>query len=228
MSARDGLVVVVPRDFDEARIGGVIESKRAWILRNQARLEEHSKFLEPAPTGRPPERVMLRAIAQEWGMDYRTTNAATVTTVERAGQRLLVYGRVDDVSATYAALGRWLARKTREHVVPWVTRLAQERGLSVSRVVIRAQRTRWASCSSRRTISLNARLLFLDEHLVRYVLLHELAHTVEMNHSPRFWALVRAFDRDFQLADEELRSAWRLIPEWSRPVDSRTRNMALQ
>jgi predicted metal-dependent hydrolase len=227
MSAREGLVVIVPRGFDEERIGGVVESKRAWILRNQARLGEHSKFLEPQPNGRPPERITLRAIGQEWGVDYRPTRALTVTIVERAGQRLLVYGHVEDASATQAALRRWLSRKTREHVVPWLLRLADDHGLAVSHVAVRAQRTRWASCSARKTISLNARLLFLHEHLVRYVLLHELAHTVEMNHGQRFWALLRAFDREFEAADAELRSAWRLIPEWSRSADCRTRNMGL-
>jgi predicted metal-dependent hydrolase len=227
MSVRDGLVVVVPRNFDEDLIDDIVESKRAWILRNQARLAENAKFLVPEAAGAAPHQITLRAIGQEWGVDYRRTAASTVTTVERSGQRLLVYGRVDDAPATRAALRRWLSRKTREHIVPWLLRLADERGLPVSRVVVRAQRTRWASCSARKTISLNARLLFLHEHLVRYVLLHELAHTVEMNHSARYWALLRSLDGDLETADSELRSAWRLIPEWSRSTDPRTGKMGL-
>ena len=69
-----------------------------------------------------------------------------------------------------------------------------------------------------RTISLNVRLLFLPEPLVRYVLLHELAHTQKMNHSSFFWAIVQTLEPDYQRLDAELRSAWRAIPACLGPV----------
>lgn len=68
--------------------------------------------------------------------------------------------------------------------------LAQQHNFSYKSVTIRNTRTRWGSCSSSATISLNMRILVLPQHLIDYVLLHELCHTVEMNHSRRFWALV--------------------------------------
>lgn len=213
-SARNGLIVIVPRGFDRDRLPALLESKRPWLEAAQARHHEQRKFLVPDPPGQLPERITLRVIGQDWAVNYRATQSTLVTAVERGQGRLLVFGNVEDENAAKEALRRWLSRQTHTHLVPWLSRLAQENDLEFSRVLVKAQRTRWASCSARRIISLNIGLLFLPEPLVRYVLVHELAHTREMNHSPRFWATVRAMELRYDDLDTQLRAAWRLVPAW--------------
>ncbi len=210
-------MVVIPDGFDEARIPSVVEGKRAWIRRSEERLRDQVKFLVPRPPGVPPERISLRAIGQTWSVVYRQTEGTGVAAVERRGQQLLVYGDLEETGPVVEALRRWLARKTREHVVPWLTALGRDRGLDVAGVAIRAQRTRWASCSARGTVSLNLRLLFLPQELVRYALLHELVHIWEMNHSRRYWTLLESFEPNYRALDTELRAGWRLVPDWIRP-----------
>jgi predicted metal-dependent hydrolase len=214
VSAKDGLTVIVPKGFDQSRIPTILHRKRDWLTNVNERFEEQRKFLSPEPPGHVPDRITLRVIGEEWGIDYRRTDAVTVSCVARAGNRVLVFGDTDNSDAVKAALQRWLSRKAHEHLVPWARRLAQENNLDVRNLTVKSQRTRWASCSAGRTISLNLRLLFLPESLVRYVLLHELAHTKQMNHSARFWALVRGLEPDYERLDAELRTAWRLIPAW--------------
>ena len=68
--------------------------------------------------------------------------------------------------------------------------LSCRHGFQYAGVTIRITKTRWGSCSSKKQISLSASLMQLPDHLIDYVLLHELCHTVEMNHSDRFWALM--------------------------------------
>ena len=68
--------------------------------------------------------------------------------------------------------------------------LAAARGLRFQKVSIRKSRTRWGSCSSKGNISLSLYLMLLPPHLQDYVMQHELSHLVEMNHGPRFWALL--------------------------------------
>jgi predicted metal-dependent hydrolase len=222
VSAKDGLMVVVPSGFDQSRIPGILHRKREWLTKVGERLKEQRKFLSPEPPGEVPERICLRVIGEEWAIDYRTTDAETVSAVARAAKQLLVYGDTDNIQASKDALRRWLARKTREHIVPWLLRLAQEREIKLRNVLVKSQRTRWASCSSKKTISLNLRLLCLPEELVRYVLLHELAHCRHMNHSRRFWAEVRSFEPNCERLDAELRTAWRHIPAWLGPTPTQS------
>ena len=214
ISMKGGLTVIVPNNFDQSRIPGILYGKRDWVRKIENRINEQRKFLYSQPTGVLPERITLRVIGEEWATEYRNTAAETVSAVERGSNRLLVFGDTVNVKACKDAIRRWLGRKTHEHIVPWLVRLAKEREVSLSDVIVKSQRTRWASCSSHKRISLNLRLLCLPEELVRYVLFHELAHCRFMNHSQEFWAEVRGFEPNFEALDTELRRAWRLIPAW--------------
>jgi predicted metal-dependent hydrolase len=69
-------------------------------------------------------------------------------------------------------------------------RLAAEHNFHYQKVTVRETKTRWGSCSARKNISLSVFLMTLPRHLIHYVILHELCHTVEMNHSAAFWALL--------------------------------------
>ena len=128
---------------------------------------------------------------------------------------LTVSGAVGDHHACRAALVRWLSRKAAGHLVPLVAGVAREEGLAYSGVTVRGQRTRWGSCSRRGTISLNRHLLFLPPPLVRYVVLHELCHTVKLDHSARFWEEVRRREPEAERLRRDLRLAGRWVPRWA-------------
>ena len=109
---------------------------------------------------------------------------------------MLVSGRVLNAEQVRESLRLYLIRKAEQAVVPQLVSLAAELGFRIGRVSVRFQRGRWGSCSRARDISLNAQLLFLRPEEVRYVLIHELCHTREMNHSTRFWREVARYCPD--------------------------------
>lgn len=86
-----------------------------------------------------------------------------------------------------------------------VAELAREHGFQVHRVTVRNQRSRWGSCSKRGTVSLNWRLIQTPLFVRDYIILHELAHLKEMNHSRRFWREVARLCPDFARAERWLK-----------------------
>jgi predicted metal-dependent hydrolase len=101
--------------------------------------------------------------------------------------------------------GRELLDQAARHLVPRLKQLARIHGLTVNRVSIRNQRSRWGSCSRGGHICLNWRLMTMPDWVRDYVLIHELMHLKRMDHSPRFWKLVERACPDYQRARRYLR-----------------------
>ncbi len=89
-----------------------------------------------------------------------------------------------------ADMVRLLAKQAKEALPPRLHELAKKHGFQYNKVTIRNMHTRWGSCSAKGNIGLSIYILTLPEHLQDYVMLHELCHTRQMNHSPKFWALL--------------------------------------
>ena len=106
-----------------------------------------------------------------------------------------------------AALQRLAQRELPERV----QHLSATHGIAVSTISVRAQRTRWGSCSPRGEISLNWRLVQVPEWVRDYVILHELAHRRHLNHSARFWQQVERLCPDYEAAETWLRETGRHV-----------------
>jgi predicted metal-dependent hydrolase len=214
MSITGDLEVIVPKGFDQKRIPEILRSKQRWIERVIQRMAVQQRLAGADVSAERPQQITLQAIAETWRVEYRPTAQSTIQILEKKPYQLILKGNTNDIDYCKAALQQWIAHKARLHFPRWLQTLSREVQLPFQQVSIRRQKTIWGSCSIRKTISLNSKLLFLPQSLVRYVLVHELCHTVHLNHSPDFWALVGQYEPNYQELDDSLRDARYLVPWW--------------
>jgi predicted metal-dependent hydrolase len=208
--------VVLPKGFDRRKLPEILAKRQDWIAKTTQRIvAERQSFgaeTETDPTVELPVQLMLRSISEEWTLHYQPQTAWRLITA--APCQLTVQGEIDHHLACYRLLKHWLIRKAEVHLIPWLRQVSQEVELPCQKIAVRGQKTIWASCSSKKNISLNYKLLFLPPELVRYVFIHELCHTAHLNHSDRFWAFVADKEPDYLLHDLELNKGWCYIPPW--------------
>jgi predicted metal-dependent hydrolase len=201
--------VVVPARTSRATVDRFVERHRPWIEKKRAEARRNAVPEEPFP----PQTIELAGAGESWRV--HAGGGRGRPRVKIAGPGLLqLSGDLSNVRAVQQVLRAWLVKHAAEVFAPMLAATARTMDLSYRRLAVRRQRTRWGSCSIRGTISLNCCLLFQRPEVLRYLLVHELAHVKHMNHSARFWDLVARYCPDCRPLDRELLDGWRRVPSW--------------
>jgi predicted metal-dependent hydrolase len=197
----DGVArVTIPR-------GGSIREAHQFAARHTAWLERARHRLAARPTA--PQAWRLGTTVWFRGENVVIVPAAQSPPAIQVGtETILVADLNADLRPIVEAHLRGLAER---ELPPRVTALAQLHQLTVHRVTVRNQRSRWGSCSRRRTISLNWRLIQTPAFVQDYIILHELMHLRQMNHSARFWLEVKTVCPDYEQAERWLKQHANLL-----------------
>ena len=204
-----GIEVVIPRHVSRERARAFVLRHRQWIRDTWQRMREQIVDSELTL----PASMELRALGEHWEVKYRSRAGGRARVSVRGRVLTVHYDGIHESSARQA-LRRWLVERARTHFNSYVQSICRYTGFHYKRIQIRGQTSRWGSCSSRGTLSLNYKLLFLEPELVRYLVIHELSHTRYLDHSTRFWKLVEQFEPRYGELDQELGESWRDVPAW--------------
>lgn len=211
LSHRDGLVVVVPHGFDVSRIEWIIRERLPWI---QSVVEKIS--YRPLDRNELPRNMVFQSIGEEWRVISGHCEGNVDSLKQLPGRILLLATASGDYDRKADLLLDWIRRKAAKVLLPKLEHVAMRYGFPYRKAAVRHQKTRWGSCSSKGTISLNMKLLFLPPELVDYIILHELCHTCVMDHSPGFWSLFEQYMPDCRVYDRAMKEADRYVPPFAR------------
>lgn len=197
-----GLRVGAPRNLSLATVEAFIRQHADWVL---DKLDAHVTSAAPRHL-KICEGIRLPVLGRECGV--RITQGNNRGYWEEDTLWLAARPAADLAQITRRAL----QRRAMEHFSPRVAEMVQRAGRPMPPLALSSARTRWGSCSAKSGIRLNWRLIHLESALIDYVIAHEVAHLVEMNHSPRFWRVVETLFPSWEAARSELRRQGAALP----------------
>jgi predicted metal-dependent hydrolase len=183
-----GVEVVLPRRAPAGAADDAVQELGPWIRRRLTELATARSVVAARGDTVPYLGTTLQLVPQPGR-----------TRAHRRGDELLVPAG----DTREPALERWYRRAARGEIAPRLDRACEQAGLSYTRLTIRAQRTRWASCSCSGAMSFNWRLLLAPPEVLDYVVWHEVCHLQVLDHSLRFWELLERWCPEYRE-----RSAW--------------------
>lgn len=190
----NGLMVTVPEKYDPGSLDQVLIEKQGWILNKLAYFAELQADLAAAGI-KPGKNILYRGREYQVEVQAKKTAACNVEIEEGKMVVMLDEGSGKDSAVV---LERWLKSMARLLINQRIRVVNNVLNLHFNRVAIRGQKTRWGSCSRLGNLNFNWRLVMAPLPVMDYVVVHELLHLVEPNHSKKFWDLVENVCPDYK------------------------------
>lgn len=203
-SAKDGLQLVLPSNVSLSReyIENILYQKYKWILNALERLEYYEQNPEPPRLFEMGEDKLFLGQVYKLELQFQPhcqgaqvlgkTAAVLVVEVQEG------LNNANETRAIYSALMQWYQDQAKRYITQRTAELASIYGFQYNMLRIRDQKTRWGSCSGKGNLNFNWRLIMAPPSIIDYVIVHELCHLQQMNHSQLFWKLVERFMPDYE------------------------------
>ncbi|MDB6096355.1 MAG: hypothetical protein JWM09_633 [Francisellaceae bacterium] len=213
ISALKGLQIITPKILSEQEINRLLIEKKTWIDKHAHLISQFNN--EKSLIGSLATQLDLLAINRIIKLEYEVSPQKFIDIILNQENKIIFRGKIGNNNIIYKILKSWLMQRAHEILIPWLFQLSIKYDLSYNEVKIKKQTTIWGSCTTKKNISLNCNLLFLPPHLVQHILLHELTHTIHLNHSQRFWDLLRQYDPNCDLHKKLLKKSQEYVPNWA-------------
>ncbi len=180
-----GLTVIIPRSYSSKGVPALIKKKERWILEklekyNNAQISRHNNTIKHG------DAVLYL------GRHFRVVevqSSENTVSLSMATDMLIVNNKGGNRGLS-AVIEDWYRKQALLLIEEKVKDFCARMGITYGKISIRGQKTRWGSCSKQGNLSFNWKLIMAPEPVIDYVIIHEIAHLTEMNHSNNFWRLV--------------------------------------
>jgi len=195
-----GLTVSVPMRASEKWLHSVLQDKAHWVVEKldgwQTRKPEETCWADGGTISYLGEPLTLRVV--------QSLFAAPVQ--QRGSELWLFFAKDSDAAHIEQTVLRWYRQQSEQLFAERVAHYAPLLNVAPHAVKLSAAKTQWGSCTARGTVRLNVQLIKLPLRLIDYVVVHELAHLREMNHSAAFWRVVETVCPDYARLRRELKA----------------------
>ena len=193
------LLVKAPLGLSDGEILKWIKSKTGWIIRQREKVLEQQNS-NPPKRYRTGERISYLGCEYELEVRISEGRAGMVGLLE---DKIVVFSKEDSEDIVENVLNGWYVEQAKIWIPKRVRFFASQMGEQYKNIIIKNQKKRWGSCSSDRNLNFNWRLIRMPKDIIDYVVVHELCHLKQMNHSKAFWDEVEKV-----LPDYKIRKKW--------------------
>ena len=168
----------------------ILSENAAWVIEKKRKYDE---YREQIPERKHEPGEMFPYLGEEYEVVVEQRPSSQII-----GNELRLAKHHVEQTSVKRALETLYRRKAREYFEEQADQFAEEMGVDYNQIEVRNQRTKWGSCSTTGTLGLNWRLMMAPPRVVDYVIVHELAHLRESNHTDEFWSLVAEYDPEYE------------------------------
>ena len=175
------IIVKAPKDADPAKIDKIVESKKLWIYK---KLNDTHKYNLVEPTKEFVAGETVLYLGKKYRLEIETSENEHI---KFAGKFIIAAVSAERASSVFI---QWYKKQAVEKILPRVKKHALNIGVQYNKVFISDIKYRWGSCTPKDNLNFNWKLIKAPMFVIDYVIVHELAHFLESNHTPKFWNIV--------------------------------------
>lgn len=179
------VIVSSPLRLDFNYIYNLVEKNAKWIINQIDKNKEKSLF----------EENKLIYKGKIYNIIVNITKRESIYLIDNF---IIINSKSKDNTYIYKLISDWYKKMAVELLPSRVYSISRKLNLNPTKIFIKNQKTLWGSCNTKKEIRLNWRLILMKESVMDYIIIHELCHIVQMNHSKDFWSLVEKFDPDYK------------------------------
>ncbi len=183
----DTLEVRAPKNLSKEAIEGFVRDKKRWIEKKAGEKEKIKNEFGDIYAYR---QFLL------FGKRFRIVKS-NVTEATILEDMFVVPQKVTEISQLKEAMKKFVLEKAKNNLPAIMSQIGSKIGICPAGVRVKSLKSKWGSCDSNKMITFNSRLIQLEPKLIEYVVIHELCHVVELNHSEKFWKTLEQFIPDW-------------------------------